>query len=223
MRKINRLKLDEKTSDNLKEKERKLLQAMSEWKSLTKIKELQKWYDLVGVKRKLEKMQDFNWEILCCYCETKKHNSPLEIEHVKPKWKPWYEKYTFSWDNLLYSCRNCNWSYKQDNYEDCFLNPSENDYSFADNFEFNEECFYVTKNDNAKITSEILKLNDKWKHSFKSRLQLCLDLQKIFEEYKKDWLSKDLVKKYLRIHLKDKRELESFWNWFLENLLKDLS
>lgn len=222
MRKINRLDLDKKTSNNLKEKEKKLLQAIYDWENSRKIKELQKGYALTDVKRKLELMQDFDWEPLCCYCETKKGGSPLEIEHIKPKWKPWYEKFTFDWNNLLYSCRSCNWSYKQDNYVDWFLNPSKDNYSFDDNFDFNEECFYINKNTNAEITSEILKLNDKWKHSFSSRLQLCLDLQKNLEEYKKDWLPKDLVKKYLKRDLKQKRELETFWNWLFEILIDDL-
>lgn len=219
MRKINRVLLNSRTQGNLEWKKAKLCEALSNWITDKQIKDLQKWYALNNVKSTLNNMQNYKWNILCCYCETKNSNSPFEIEHVKPKWKSWYEKFCFDWDNLLYSCRYCNGSYKQDNYEAWFLNPSDTWYSFDSNFDFDEKCFYIAKNSNAELTRDITKLNEKDKHSFKSRLELMNILQKNLEEYKEDKLSDSVIEKYIIRDFMQRWELDSFWNWLLWKLL----
>jgi len=200
MRKINRILLDNKTQNKL-----------NEWKE----------YNLKWVRETLKKMQRYEDWVLCCYCECElKDNSFHDIEHVKPKSK--FKEETFNWNNLLLCCNKCNRSYKKDSYEEWFLNPSEEWYSFESNFDFNEECFYITKTNEAKITTDIVKLNDKYKHSFKSRLELMNYLQNNFEEYKKDNLSNDLIKKYIKRDFILKWELDSFWNWLLSKLINKL-
>ena len=200
MRKINRINLDTWTQIELNENRK---------------------YNLPWVKEKLREMQSYRWGILCCYCECElKDNSYYDIEHVKPKKKFPSEK--FVWNNLLLCCNRCNRSYKNDDYKNWFLNPSDTWYSFEENFDFNEECFYLTKNSNAELTCDITKLNDKDKHSFKSRLKLTNKLQKKLEFYKKNVLSNDKIIEGLKMDLMLEWELESFWNWFLERLLRNL-
>lgn len=61
----------------------------------------------------------------CCYCESfVRHVSPGDIEHYRPKGayrqseddelqKPGYFWLSYEWDNLLFSCENCNRRYKK--------------------------------------------------------------------------------------------------------------
>lgn len=56
----------------------------------------------------------------CCYCELREQNKRNDVEHFRPKGRAdrapgskdihgyWWLAYT--WENLLFSCRNCNQS-----------------------------------------------------------------------------------------------------------------
>lgn len=219
MRKITRLELNKRTTTSLKNKGDILKVAISSWKSWADIDKLQKWYDPSDVKSKLKQMQDYDNELLCCYCETKKSNAPFEIEHIKPKWMPLYQEFTFDWDNLLYSCRTCNGGYKQDRYEEWFLDPSDDDYIFNDHFEIEEICFFKTKTEEAKINEWILEMNTRWKHPFESRQKLKLDLIEKLELYKRANLPKAQIQEFIKIDFRQRWELPTFWEWFLWKII----
>lgn len=222
MRKIDRIDLNNRTKNAFSTKKTNLNNWLISWKSKEEIKNLQKWYDLQWVKEKLEEMQDYNWNLICCYCETKKTNSPFEIEHIKPKWVSWYEQFCFDWDNLLYSCKSCNWTYKIDKYEVWFLNPSDTNYIFDKHFDFNEECFYITKTDEARINEKILKINERGKHPFQMRQELKRELVSKFEDYKSDNLSVGTIKKYIKRDFLLRWEMPSFWNFILEKIIASI-
>jgi len=72
-------------------------------------------YRHITVRRLLKKM----FEAKCCYCEAAfEHVAPADIEHYRPKGsyvdasgtthRPGYYWLAFDWDNLLYSCIDCN-------------------------------------------------------------------------------------------------------------------
>lgn len=57
-------------------------------------------YKTPDIKEKLEKLYHFK----CAFCEFKVEQG--QVEHYRPKTK--YYWLAYSWDNLLYSCPNCN-------------------------------------------------------------------------------------------------------------------
>lgn len=66
-------------------------------------------YDLV--KRDLAAMQHDK----CCYCEQLQEGSKYrDVEHYRPKSLYWW--LTWTWENLLFACNDCNRTYKRDQF-----------------------------------------------------------------------------------------------------------
>lgn len=93
----------------------------------------------------------------CMYCETKiTASEPGDVEHIKPK--KLFPGLIYDWDNLGFACEICNRTYKNDNYDDKFINPySENPEEFLDTI----GAFIVPKNGNERglYSCDILGLN----------------------------------------------------------------
>ena len=93
----------------------------------------------------------------CMYCETKITASEHgDVEHIKPK--SLFPELTYDWDNLGFACEICNRTYKNDNYDDKFINPYvENPEEFLDAI----GAFIVPKNGNDRglYSCDILGLN----------------------------------------------------------------
>ena len=77
------------------------------------------WGSGSGVKEFLFKSQHSK----CCYCERKRDQIELDVEHFRPKGKLenyskhkgyWWKAY--DWDNLLISCKTCNQQYKKNQF-----------------------------------------------------------------------------------------------------------
>jgi hypothetical protein len=68
-----------------------------------------KEYDLV--KSQLAAMQ----HIKCCYCDKREEQAKYrDVEHYRPKSVYWWLAWT--WENLLFSCVDCNREYKRDQF-----------------------------------------------------------------------------------------------------------
>jgi hypothetical protein len=51
----------------------------------------------------------------CCYCEKREEQPKYrDVEHYRPKVTYWW--LTWSWDNLLFSCMDCNREHKRDQF-----------------------------------------------------------------------------------------------------------
>lgn len=73
------------------------------------------WEELLGKRYRvartaLAKLQHYK----CCYCEAKQNSERWHhTEHIRPKSRYWW--LTWTWDNLLFSCHDCNHA-KSDEY-----------------------------------------------------------------------------------------------------------
>jgi hypothetical protein len=66
-------------------------------------------YDIV--KAELSAMQHRK----CCYCEKREEQPKYrDVEHYRPKWLYWW--LTWTWENLLFACIDCNREQKRDRF-----------------------------------------------------------------------------------------------------------
>ncbi len=140
----------------------------------------------------------------CPYCEIILTLDNSQIEHIKPKDK--FPKELNSYSNYLVGCKNnktCG-SYKDNNWDDNFINPTLEDpreYLIYDimSGEIIPIATEGIKYEKAKITIEMLNLNDK---------RLC-DVRKTFIVTNKDMIE------YLDIY----KEFPTLREWMKENLV----
>lgn len=96
----------------------------------------------------------------CAFCECKPaEGGNIEVEHFKPK--SIHPEFTFSWENLLPSCRKCNGSKSDhDTVKEPIINPYEIDPETV--FEYNDIRILAKHGDNENIgnkTIEVCSLN----------------------------------------------------------------
>lgn len=100
-------------------------------------------YGESSVKSELIKAQHFK----CCFCEAKITHSPGDVEHFRPKGKvdqhedeasirPGYFWLAYTWENLMYSCDDCNRRYKKNYFP--LKDPSKRALSPNDNIDAEE-------------------------------------------------------------------------------------
>ncbi|ANJ12773.1 hypothetical protein IMAU80174_02960 [Lactiplantibacillus plantarum] len=93
----------------------------------------------------------------CCYCEAplNERGGFMEVEHVHPKHE--YPDEVLDWENLLPICKNCNINKSSyDTKKHGFVDPSlvdPKDYFQTKNYR------YIPKNDEARATRNLLRLN----------------------------------------------------------------
>lgn len=145
-------------------------------------------YAAIDVKSQLK--QDQNGK--CAYCERYFNGDYGAVEHFRPKagyqivgdknlYQPGYYWLTYDWDNLLYSCSECNTSYKRnffpladevqrdiahenvDQEQPLFLNPAKDE--IGDYLEFHRYLVVVKDTaplkEKAEKTIELFHLNDR--------------------------------------------------------------
>ncbi len=104
----------------------------------------------------------------CSFCD----NFPIRtnedsIDHFKPKSIPAYYELVCEWENLYYSCHNCQQT-KLEQYDDLLLRPDDLDFSFDVYFIYSYHSHKIDPNPilsdeeklRAKTTIDIFGLND---------------------------------------------------------------
>jgi uncharacterized protein (TIGR02646 family) len=92
----------------------------------------------------------------CAFCECiPSEGGNIEVEHFKPK--SIYPNYTFSWDNFLPSCRNCNGS---KGVHDTVITPIVNPYDIdpSDCFSYDFLLIKAVEGNNEDIANETIQV-----------------------------------------------------------------
>jgi uncharacterized protein (TIGR02646 family) len=104
----------------------------------------------------------------CSFCD----NFPIRtkedsIDHFKPKSVPAYYELVCQWENLYYSCQNCQ-QYKLEQFNEFLLRPDDLEFSFETYFVYSYSSHKIDPNPvlsedeklKAKTTIEVFGLND---------------------------------------------------------------
>ena len=91
----------------------------------------------------------------CCFCDAFPiaDTSKEPIEHFRPKSRPEFYCLAYTWTNLFYCCDFCN-SEKGETWDEKFLNPDANDYSFERYFMFDHTTGAISPNPKATETDQ---------------------------------------------------------------------
>ena len=100
-----------------------------------------------------------NWPAICAYCEVQTGSSTTvrEIDHFRPQ--SLYPQLIFRWDNLMYSCHQCNHNKGNAFPEDIggYISPSDPHCSAYFEYNFNEHKIMANRN----IDDDIIRLRIK--------------------------------------------------------------
>lgn len=149
------------------------------------------------VKKEIYKADDVRNQLMtdqgrkCAYCECRVRKAYNDVEHYRPKVAYFWLGHT--WQNLLYSCNECNRTFKKYYFplrdeatrdlahqdisreEPLIVNPVEEEPSIHIKYRRHEA---VPCSDKGHTTIELFQLND--------RCELVEDRKEIFEQYKKE-------------------------------------
>lgn len=155
----------------------------------------------------------------CAYCERMKNGDYGAVEHFRPKGTYYWLAYT--WDNLLFSCSECNSSYKRDHFplldetarniaqqdisreEPALLNPYADDpadHLMYEQFIVKPRLVDGNEDVRGRATIDLFKLND--------RNDLLYSRQKTWHEYEKCKMQVSIIEKILANGVPDAERAE---------------
>lgn len=127
MRRTVRLPIPDSLKNNAAQWTEELLKEIALKGSYSKVEEkFKNRYRQEDIRNALERMYGRH----CCYCESIIGVSAYgRIEHLRPKSRSEFYRYTFEWENLHWCCEICNTGYKRDrwNFQYPILDPVEDE------------------------------------------------------------------------------------------------
>lgn len=153
MRKVIRLQKPKSLADNAEQWTEELMNEIAAKGSYSKVEDkFKSRYRQEDVKDTLEKMYGGH----CCYCESIIGVSTYgRIEHLKPKSRSEFYRYTFEWENLHWCCEVCNTGYKkaQWDFQYPILDPAKNEIGQSINLNLTTGEYEEIKDDKRATTT----------------------------------------------------------------------